>query len=140
MSEFRFKKFSVRNDLSAMKVNTDGVLLGAAVPLGALPGRILDVGTGTGCIALIVAQRLADTGAEGFEIVGIDIDEPSAREAAANFAASPWAANLSAVHCPLRDFGGRGCWDLIVSNPPYYASDLQAPEFRRNAARHAGVP
>ena len=135
MSVFRFKQFEVRNELSAMKVNTDGVLLGAAATLDAGDGRILDVGTGTGTIALMLAQRLS-TQSDHFTITGIDIDEPSASEAAQNFAASPWSEKLSALHCHLLDFKPEAPFDLIISNPPYFEGDLKAPAERRNAARH----
>lgn len=134
MEVFRFKRFEVRNERSAMKVNTDGVLLGASVSLNASDRRILDIGTGTGTIALMIAQRLADMNAE-YIIKGIDIDEPSTQEARDNFASSPWAASLSAEHHPLVDEEDAG-WGLIVSNPPFFDNSLKAPDERRNAARH----
>lgn len=149
---FRFKKFEVRNERSAMKVNTDGVLLGAAVLLpttgtgsssadnGTLPelpehGRfaVLDAGTGTGTIALMVAQRLSEAGLD-FKITGIDIDADSALEAGENFAQAPWSRNLEARHIPLA--GCSSSYDLIVSNPPYYDDSLQNPDARKNTARH----
>ena len=86
MGEFKFKKFSVVNEKSAMKVNTDGVLLGALMTLRPEDRRLLDIGTGTGTVALMAAQRLADV--PGLCIHAIDIDEPSASEAALNFAPS----------------------------------------------------
>ena len=144
MSVFRFKKFSVRNERSAMKVNTDGVLLGAATTV--LPGdrQVLDVGTGTGTVALMIAQRLdAECLDQNWHIQGIDIDAPSAEEAAENFAQSPWREHLESVNMGLKAFrladNGRH-YDLIVSNPPYYDNSLQAPEVRRNSARHTGDP
>ena len=85
MSVFRFKRFEVVNDRSAMKVNTDGVLLGAAMTISSSDRKLLDIGTGTGTIALMAAQRLSDVTAESV-IEAIDIDEASATEAAANFA------------------------------------------------------
>ena len=120
MQVFRFKKFNVVNERSAMKVNTDGVLLGAAMTLSADDLRLLDIGTGTGTIALMAAQRLDDLRRRSFaaaqddnrgdaqddsrgnaqddkiHIDAIDIDEPSASEARMNFEQSPWAANLRA--------------------------------------------
>ena len=90
MSEFRFKRFSVKNERSAMKVNTDGVLLGASVILEERPLRVLDAGTGTGTIALMIAQRLEEKGLlDQSSILGIDIDADSAEEAAENFRSSP---------------------------------------------------
>lgn len=144
MSTFRFKKFSVSNQRSAMKVNTDGVLLGAAVSLRGDERRILDVGTGTGCIALQTAQRLDDLGANDFVITAIDIDLPSVEEAALNFGASPWKSHLTARHTALQELaeeagGDEEAYELILSNPPYFDNSLQAPDQRRNAARHTEV-
>ena len=138
MGVFRFKKFEVVNERSAMKVNTDGVLLGAAVTI--MPGdrRFLDIGTGTGTIALMVAQRsLADV-YDDVRIDAIDIDEPSASEAAMNFAKSPWAENLKAHNMSLDDFAvsSENSYDLIFSNPPYFEDSLTAPDERKSTARH----
>lgn len=150
MSVFRFKYFSVANKDSAMKVNTDGVLLGALMTIRPEDRTYLDVGTGTGTIALMAAQRVsslftgfpAGDGAgipADISVLAIDIDGPSARESAANFAASPWPGMLRSVHSSLEDFRKmpycRG-FDRIFSNPPYYDLSLEAPDGRRNAARH----
>ena len=174
MSIFRFKKFVVINEQSAMKVNTDGVLLGAVMTILPSDRRILDIGTGTGTIALMVAQRLTDcsgdiSGVSGrnidlcscgadhagnasdreIAIHAIDIDGPSVVEATENFRNSPWSGILHAHHASLEEFAAdlqtelsvsaqqaAGTFDLIFSNPPYFDNDLQAPEQRRNAARH----
>ncbi len=144
MSVFHFKRFDVRNERSAMKVNTDGVLLGAATTL--LPGdkRVLDVGTGTGTVALMIAQRLETTCVdESWHILGIDIDTPSAEEAAENFDHSPWREHLESMNIGLASFKSANrnvSYDLIISNPPYFDNSLQAPEARRNSARHTGDP
>ena len=148
MSVFRFKKFNVVNERSAMKVNTDGVLLGAAMAIAPDDRNLLDIGTGTGTIALMVAQRLMNL--EGAAVVttglrpvihAIDIDEPSAAEAAVNFSNSPWADILTAHNCSLDDFASQNMslFDLIFSNPPYFDNSLQAPEGRRNSARHTST-
>ena len=163
MQIFRFKKFNVVNERSAMKVNTDGVLLGAAMLLTPTDRRLLDIGTGTGTIALMAAQRLADLegGVGGgslreqqllseascdIHIDAIDIDEPSASEAKSNFEQSPWAANLSAHNLSLDDFAARLAtlksegqevrYDLIFSNPPYFEDSLTALDERKSTARH----
>lgn len=139
MSVFRFRRFTVENTESAMKVNTDGVLLGALMTLRAADRNCLDVGTGTGTVALMAAQRLYDAGVSDARITAIDIDGPSAREAAANFAGSPWPDMLEAKHLPLSGLSGPdvpAAFDHIFSNPPYYDLSLQAPDMRRNAARH----
>ena len=146
MSVFRFKKFDVVNERSAMKVNTDGVLLGAVMSIAPEDRTFLDIGTGTGTIALMAAQRLENILCSSSEEVAavshidaLDVDEPSASEAAINFAASPWRSILAAYHASLDSFAdSENCkfYDLIFSNPPYFESSLQAPEERRNAARH----
>ena len=127
---FRFKQFSVLNDRTAMKVGTDGVLLGAWCPVvGAR--RVLDVGTGCGVIALMVAQRNSDA-----LITGIDIDEGAVDEAAINFANSPWAKRLTAT---LADFNGWTAgdrYDLIISNPPYFTNGVLPSGDARIQARH----
>ena len=174
MSVFCFKRFSVVNERSAMKVNTDGVLLGAVMTILPSDRRFLDIGTGTGTIALMTAQRHSDIvnslcstgladqkGSEGTSeqsiylcscsanctqwadthIDAIDIDTPSIEEAAANFANSPWSEVLSAHHASLGEFDEKSDaqYDLIFSNPPYFEDSLQAPEERRNAARHTAT-
>ena len=143
MSEFRFKQFSVRNTDSALKVGTDAVLLGSLMTVHPGERRLLDIGTGTGVVALMAAQRLAgstiDASAEdGVEsrIIGIEIDGPSAEEARLNFEGSPWAGMLEARHCSLQDFRSPGEFDLIFSNPPYFDESLRNPDRRESRARH----
>ena len=134
MSVFRFKKFEVVNERSAMKVNTDGVLLGASMTIRPEDKCFLDIGTGTGTIALMAAQRsCADA-----KVDAIDIDEPSASEAAANFANSPWSENMQAFNMSLDEFAKEthAMYDLIFSNPPYFEDSLTAPDERKSTARH----
>lgn len=113
-----------------MKVGTDGVLLGAWVSLSGNENHILDVGTGTGVIALMLAQRT-----EKSVIVGIDIDEGSVKDANSNFKASPWGGRMAAFQ---KDFTSMEPfpYELIVSNPPYFINSLKAPDARRSDARH----
>jgi len=141
MESFCFKEFKMKQSDSAMKVNTDGVLLGAWLSLPRegvkVPEviRVLDIGTGTGVIALIIAQRLSNS----FSIVAIDIDKPSVDEANYNFSISPWAERLSALEMSLHDLligKFQEKYDLIVSNPPYFIDSLKAPSARRSSARH----
>jgi len=136
MSIFQFKKFSVLNDQSAMKVNTDGVLLAAVASIKGNESELLDVGTGTGTIALILAQRLEELGHKDFIINGIDIDKPSFEEATINFQNSPWKNNLKAINIDLNSYKPKNNLDLIVSNPPYYEDSLKNPSQRYATARH----
>lgn len=134
MGVFRFKRFEVSNSFSAMKIGTDSVLLGSCAPVAPGAKRVLDVGTGTGVVALMLAQRLSDYG-EDFRIEGIDIDEASAAEAEGNFKASPWSENLSAEKCALSSWEEKE-YDLIVSNPPFFDDSLLNPDERKSVARH----
>ena len=133
---FRFKQFTVRQEASAMKVGTDGVLLGAWFGATGAERRVLDVGTGTGLLALMAAQRLP--WAE--RIDAVEIEGAAASEAARNAADSPWGDRV-VVHCV--DFNeysrGEGLekYDLVVSNPPYFNGSYKSPEAERTAARHA---
>lgn len=129
---FKFKQFTVHHDLCAMKVGTDGVLLGAWANAGN-PRQILDIGTGSGLIALMLAQRF------GADIKAIDIDENAFRQAKINFENSSWKDKLKAEHISLDDFAGRNSekFDLITSNPPYFIDSLKNPEKGRQTARHS---
>jgi tRNA1Val (adenine37-N6)-methyltransferase len=124
-----------------MKLGTDSVLIGAWAPLKASDERILDVGTGTGVIALMVAQRIAPLGHA--RIDAIDIDLPSVEEATHNFEISPWGGALRAMHIPLQEYEQRVSsgqegekYDLVVSNPPFFVNSLKAPSQRRSHTRH----
>lgn len=141
MEYFLFKKFRVKNVASAMKLGTDSVLLGAWAPLYEGDYKILDIGTGTGVVALMIAQRAASL--DGVLIDAIDIDLPSVEEASHNFSISPWASALRAMHTPLQEYSARFSiapegekYDLIVSNPPYFVDSLKAPSKRRSNTRH----
>ena len=130
---FQFKHFSIRQDRCPMKVGTDGVLLGALADAGADARRILDVGTGTGLIALMLAQRTAAL--PGVRITGVDVDDVS--QACENAAASPWAARVEFVQCPVQEYRPGERFDRIVSNPPYFVDSLTCPDAGRTTARHA---
>ncbi|MDO5333018.1 MAG: methyltransferase, partial [bacterium] len=136
---FRFRQFEVSNKLSAMKIGTDAVLLGAwafeASGFGASSDlRALDIGCGTGVLSLMLAQRFT-----GMSVLGIDIDAEAAAEAAANFSRSPWAARLEALQTDFREFatsGEAGIYDIIISNPPFFTGGAEAPDDARRIARH----
>ena len=149
MGVFRFKRFEVVNERSAMKVNTDGVLLGAAMTINSSDRVLLDIGTGTGTIALMAAQRFLDFArndnedARNLTVHAIDIDAISAEEAAMNFSNSPWSEHLQAHTASLDEYAASleegNTFDLIFSNPPYFDDSLGAPEQRRNTARHTST-
>ena len=127
---FRFKQFSVVNDRTAMKVGTDGVLLGAWCPVEGTR-RVIDVGTGCGVIALMIAQRNPDA-----LIDGIDIDQPSIEEAGLNFARSPWGDRLTAQQQDFNAMVADQRYDLVVSNPPFFTNGILPDGAARTTARH----
>ena len=181
MGSFRFKQFEVEQNHSAMKVNTDAVLLGAwmSVPGGETAGkvddaapmedatsadsevltggtgtrllRVLDIGTGTGVIALMAGQRLAEAGVSA-HIDAVEIDADACQDAAANFDAAPWNGISFGLHnVPLQEFSGSGAaggagdaagaagaagYDLIFSNPPYFIASLKNDSQAKTTARH----
>ena len=130
MSGFRFKQFAVEQDDVAMKVGTDGVLLGAWAACDGAK-RILDIGTGTGLIALMLAQRNAEA-----QIQAVEIDETATRRARSNFDLSPWAERLEVENCAVQEFSPAEKFDLIISNPPYFVDSLLPPDAKRSTARH----
>ncbi|WP_228236871.1 tRNA1(Val) (adenine(37)-N6)-methyltransferase [Allomuricauda sp. M10] len=132
MKPFQFKEFTVYQDQCAMKVGTDGVLLGAWTSLEHQPETILDVGAGTGLIALQLAQRsVAET------IDAIELDEAAYEQCVTNFEGSPWADRLFCYHAGFDEFVDEieDEYDLIVSNPPFYAEEMSSGVVSRDYAR-----
>lgn len=129
---FRFKKFNVKQDAVAMKVGVDSVLLGAWTDTG-LARRILDVGTGTGLLALMMAQR-----ASGATIDAVEIDRDACRQARQNIANSPWSEQISVICDDFRKFADNCVflYDLIISNPPFFTASLKPADNKRRTARH----
>jgi tRNA1Val (adenine37-N6)-methyltransferase len=130
-SIFKFKRFEVDQSGCAMKINTDGVLLGvlASHPN---PARLLDIGTGTGVIALMLAQRYGQA-----HIDAVEIDRTAAEQAARNFEHSSFSDRLSAHCADIAVYESSDRYDLILSNPPYFVNDLKSLEPRKGLARHA---
>lgn len=128
---FRFKQFEIDDSLSAMKIGTDGVLLGAWADV-ADAHSILDIGTGTGLVAIMCAQRNAVA-----QVHGIDIVEDAVTEARGNMARTAWSERLSAKHADVRMYNPDMRYDHIVSNPPFFLTTLHSPDAVRAMARHA---
>ena len=133
MSNFQFKQFNIQQDKCAMKVGTDGVLLGAWTPLDNNPFSILDIGAGTGLIALMLAQR-----SHAEQIDAFEIDDDAYEQAVDNFEDSPWGDRLFCYHAGLDEFIEEmedEKYDLIVSNPPFYSEDYTSGNEQRDKAR-----
>lgn len=131
---FKFKNFIINQDRCAMKIGTDGVLLGAWTSLEKNPSSILDIGSGTGVIALMLAQRsLSET------VDAIEIDEKAYEQCVENFEASDWADRLFCYHAGLDEFVDEieEKYDLIVSNPPFYSENVPSGNTSRDIARQS---
>ena len=128
---FKFKQFTIQQDKSAMKVGTDGVLLGAWTDTEGTK-NILDIGTGTGLLALMLAQRSSAI------IDGVEIDISASAQALDNIKKSPWFDRIRIFNLSFQEFinTSKGDYDLIVSNPPYFIRSLKTPSSSRNLARH----
>jgi tRNA1Val (adenine37-N6)-methyltransferase len=134
-SWFQFQEFRVEQDQCAMKISTDAVLLGS-LAIATNPQKILDVGTGTGVIALMLGQRFA-----GADIQAVELDHLAAKQARFNFENSPFANRLVLWEGRFQDFQILQKFDLIVSNPPYFSDHLKSPDAQRNLALHTdGLP
>ncbi|TSE03031.1 tRNA1(Val) (adenine(37)-N6)-methyltransferase [Aquimarina algiphila] len=129
---FKFKEFTLHQDRCAMKVGTDGVLLGAWVPIDGAVDSILDIGTGTGVIALMSAQR---SNAEVIDALEIDAD--AYEQAVENFEASSWGDRLFCYHASFQEFMAEidDQYDLLISNPPFYREDYKTSDTKRDMAR-----
>jgi len=136
--DFQFKEFRIRQERSAMKVGTDGVLLGAWASLAHRPDTILDIGAGTGLVALMLAQR-----SEAETIDAVEAEGAAFEECVENFETSPWGDRLFCYHAGFAEFAGEmeDSYDLIVSNPPYFESRAGSGDPARERARQlAALP
>lgn len=131
LSPFQFKKFAIHHERCAMKVGTDAVLLGSWVEVSK-GERILDVGTGSGVIALMLAQRTGDA----VQIDAIEIEKDDVSQARENVLSSPWPSKVSVLEKPLQQFEPGVRYDLIVSNPPFFINSLLPPAPGRARTRH----
>jgi tRNA1Val (adenine37-N6)-methyltransferase len=128
---FRFKQFTIQQDRSAMKVCTDSCILGAWTATR-LQGakKILDIGTGTGLLPLMLAQKSMA------HIDSIESDTDSFSQAGENINQSPWHDRISIIEGDARFYSFGSKYDFIISNPPFYESDLQSPVHKKNKAKH----
>jgi tRNA1Val (adenine37-N6)-methyltransferase len=133
---FRFKQFTIQQQHSAMKVTTDGCLFGAWVAqhlqARAHSPRILDIGTGTGLLALMLAQKIADA-----QITGVEIEKDAAMEAAQNVENAPFGSQINILQQDILHYEPDAPFDVIVSNPPFYEKQWSSPQAGRNLAHHA---
>jgi tRNA1Val (adenine37-N6)-methyltransferase len=134
MKPFQFKQFTIQQDKTAMKVGTDGVLLGAWANLDFYPNSILDIGAGTGLIALMMAQR-----SDAETIDAIELNDEAYEQTVENFESSDWADRLFCYHASLAEFTDEidEKYDFIISNPPFYRSTYKELSEERAMARHA---
>ena len=126
---FHFKQFSIRQDGAAFKVGTDGVLLGAWADVSGA-GSILDIGTGTGLLAIMLAQR------SGARITALEIDPSSALQARDNASASPWRDRIRILQISLQDFKPPEKYDLVITNPPFFQDSMRPEDRGRMISRH----
>ncbi|MEJ1237824.1 methyltransferase [Chryseolinea sp. T2] len=130
-SHFQFQRFAVADDQCSMKVGTDAVLLAAWAEVQSAH-RILDIGSGSGVIALVAAQRTSDS----CLIDGIEIQSGDCNQAASNVASSPWSHRIQMICCAIQDHHPAYQYDVILCNPPYFINSLLPPREGRTAARH----
>ena len=128
---FQFKQFAVDQNNCPMRINTDGVLLGA-ITNEKNPKNILDLGTGTGVIALMLAQQYTDA-----NVWAVEIDHLASETGKMNFANSPFTERMNLVHTDIFQWNTSDEFDLIVSNPPFYINSLHNPDERKKIAKHA---
>lgn len=127
---FQFKQFTVHQELCGMKVCTDACIFGAAIEVEKHT-NILDIGTGTGLLTLMMAQRNPSA-----QFTAIELDQSAALQAQHNFKASPYASKISLINSSIQDFQAESRFDLIVSNPPFFKNSLQTSNTKRNNALH----
>lgn len=132
MKPFSFKKFTIHQDRCAMKVGTDGVLLGAWASLANKPYSILDIGSGTGLIALQMAQR-----SHAEQIDAVEVNADAFEQCVENFEASAWSDRLFCYHASFQEFYNEvdDAYDLIVSNPPFYVEEMSSGNKSRDISR-----
>lgn len=131
-SFFQFKQFGIHQDRCAMKVGTDGVILGA-LAIADKAAQMLEIGVGTGVVSLMMAQRYPK-----LDITGVEIDQETWEQASENAKKSPWVDRIQFFHIDFKQFAQKSGrkFDLVISNPPYFLGSLASPDPKRNLALH----
>lgn len=132
-SFFHFKQFSIHQDRSAMKVTSDACIFGAYLR-APLSGRILDIGTGTGLLTLMLAQRSNDN----VFFDAVEIDPQTGTQACSNIEKSPWSKRINVHLCPIQNFTPPSPYEMIVCNPPFYNQEIKSRDEQKRKAWHAG--
>lgn len=128
---FQFKQFTVTQDKCAMKVTTDACIQAAWTPIGVQTERVLDIGTGTGLLSLMLAQRQPTA-----KIDTVEYDPDAAEQAIENFKASPWEQRVQLTNCDIKDYYPAARYDLIICNPPFFSNSLLSGRESKDRARH----
>lgn len=128
---FHFKQFTIHQKKAPFKVGTDGVLIGSWVNCRLTNGSILDIGTGTGLITLMLAQRFPLS-----KLTALEINTDAVNQAKINFEASPWKDRILLIHSKFQEFNFSEHFDLIVSNPPFFSNSQKGEQLGSNLARH----
>lgn len=131
MSGFKFKQFTIHQEKTAMKIGTDSILFGSWLQTNSSHKSILDIGTGTGLLSLMMAQKNSKA-----LITALEIDADAFNQAKGNIAASKWANRIELIHTDANIWSNDTKYDVLISNPPYFSNDLKAVELKRTKARH----
>ena len=131
MSTFRFKQFTIHQQLSGMKVGTDSIILGSAIEMKSKYKRILDVGTGTGLLSLMMAQKSLNS-----DITAVEIDSNAYHQANINLDKCKWKNRINLIHADVKQLKTVDKYDLIICNPPYFINSQQSNFISKNTARH----
>ena len=131
MNVFRFKKFTIYQDQAGMKVGTDSIILGSVIKIKSKYKHILDVGTGTGILTLMIAQRTSNS-----SITAVEIDSDACYQANINIDNCKWKDRINILHADAKDFKTDDKYDLIICNPPYFSNSQQSDIISKNRARH----
>lgn len=132
---FQFKQFRIQQDACAMKVSTDACIQGAWTEVDDTVTRILDIGAGTGLLSLMLAQRSRSD----VMIDAIELDEPTAAQAAENASSSPWSERITVMQGDITVLPLQAQYDMVICNPPFFNNSLQGDDTQRNMARHTNT-